>query len=242
MELPTVACVLMASPEFTPEYVERLFEGVKANWTGPLDFLCLTDTPINHPEIREFPLEYRFPGTWCKMELFRPDVPAGNILFFDLDTIICGSLDEIRANTRHTMLKRLKKRHRHQLASGMMYLPPAVRGVIWDTFKKAPKKWARHHKFGDSGGRPPGEQGFCQQTWERQGLGHGPVDPTFDYEHWNREGPARWQELFPGQVESYKLQVRKRGAIGPNTRVVVFHGAPRPTDIGWTLPPRKAGA
>jgi len=238
MENPTVACTLMASPDFTPDYAVRLYEGVKAHWTGELDFLCLTDTPINHPGIREFPLEYRFPGTWCKMELFRPEVPAETMLVFDLDTIITGSLEDIQNTTRHTMLKRLKKRHRHQLASGMMLLPKAVRGVIWDTFSKGPKKWARLHRFGDSGGRPPGEQGFCQQTWERLGLGFGPKGPAFDYDRWNREGPSRWQELHPGQIESYKLQVRKRGALGRNTRVVVFHGAPRPADIGWTLPPR----
>lgn len=241
MTPPTVACVLMASPDFTPDYVVRLFQGVRENWTGDLDFLCLTDTPINHPGIREIPLEHRFPGTWCKMELFRPDV-RGTLLVFDLDTMITGSLDELRENRRHTMLKRLKREHRHQIASGMMLLPEAVRPVVWKNFTRAPLRWMNLYQFQDPCGRPPGEQGFLQQIWERRGLGNGPRDPSFDYDQWNREGVARWQDLYPGQIESFKLQVRRRGALGKNTRVVLFHGSPRPADINWTLPAREVAA
>lgn len=241
MKLPTVCCVLMASRDFTPEYPVRLYEGVRANWTGPLDFLCLTDTPINHPGIREVPLEHRFPGTWCKLEMYRPDI-RGTLLCFDLDTMIVGSLDELRENRRHTLLQRLMKRHRHQLAGGMLLLPEAVRPVVWEKFMRAPERWMRLYRYGDSGGRPPGEQGYLQQTWERYGLGRGPRLPGFDYETWNREGVGRWQQLYPGAIESYKLQVRPRGKVGPDTRVVVFHGSPRPADIGWRLPGQGVAA
>lgn len=238
MTLPTVCCVLMASKDFTPDYVVRLFEGVREHWTGPLDFLCLTDTPIGHPGIREVELEYNFPGTFCKMEMMRPDL-EGTLFCMDLDTMIVGSLDEMRANTRHTMLRRLKHRDRHQLATGLMLLPKAVRGVVWDHFVRDPMRHMGDYAWGDGHGRPFGEQGFMQETWERFGLGHGEKDPAFDYDRWNREGIARWQSLFPGQIESYKLHVRKRGALGKDTRVVCFHGTPRPADIGWTLPERE---
>ena len=241
MTLPTVACVLMASKDFTPDYPVRLYEGVRENWTGPLDFLCLTDTPIGYPGIREIPLEHRFPGTFCKMELFRPDI-RGTLLCFDLDTMITGSLDELRQNRRHTLLQRLRRHHRHQLASGMLLLPEAVRPVVWNNFTRAPARWMDLYKWGGSDGRPPGEQGFLQQLWERRGLGTGPKDPAFDYEQWNREGVARWQKLYPGQIESYKIQIRPRGTLGKNTRVVLFHGKPRPADLNWTLPAREVAA
>jgi hypothetical protein len=239
MNAPTVACVLMASPEFTADYVVRLYEAVRKYWTGPLDFVALTDTWIGHPEVKEIALEHRFPGTWCKMELFRPDI-RGTLLFFDLDTMIIGSLDEIQANDRHTMLRRLKRRDRHNLASGMMLLPEAVRPVIWWQFSKDPARFMELYQFGNSRGRPPGEQGFIEQTWQRYSLGHEARLKGFDYERWNREGIARWQDLYPGQIESYKLHIRRRGAVGKNTRVVLFHGEPRPADIGWKLPKRVA--
>lgn len=34
-------------------------------------------------------------GWWAKMELFRPDLPAGRNLYFDLDTVIVGGVQEI---------------------------------------------------------------------------------------------------------------------------------------------------
>lgn len=235
---PTVCSVLRASKDFTPEYVIRLYEGVREYWTGDLDFLCLTDTPINHPAIREVALAWRWPRYWSKLELFRPDIP-GDLLHFDLDTIICGDLDDIGAVRRHTMLRRLKPGKGHQLASGMMYLPAAVRPVIWREWRRSPARLKRLYLFGGKHGRPGGDQGFLQQTWERHGLGP-ETDPAFDYRAWHREGIDRWQELLPGQIESYKLQVRAKGGLGPDTRVVCFHGEPRPGDIGWKLPARRA--
>lgn len=236
--MTTVACVLRASPEFTREYVVRLYEGVREHWMGDLDFLCLTDTPIRHPEIRETTLRWRWPRYWSKLEFFRPDI-TGDLLTFDLDTIVCGDLSDIRAVRRHTMLRRLKPGKGHQVASGMMFLPAAVRPVIWREWRRSPSQLRRLYLFGGIHGRPGGDQGFLQQTWERHGLGPR-TDPDFDYDEWNREGVARWQDLCPGQIESYKYHVQKRGALGPETRIVCFHGDPRPADIGWKLPARRA--
>jgi hypothetical protein len=238
MSGPTVACVLRASRDFRPEYVVRLYEAVREHWTGDLDFLCLTDTPIGDPRIREQALQYDWPGFWSKLEFFRPDI-RGDLLTFDLDTMIVGSLEGIQANTRHAMLRRLKRQNSHQLASGMMFLPEAVRPPIWQHWIRDPALFMRAYKFGGTHGRPGGDQGFLQQTWERWGL-RPQSDPTFDYNEWNRLGIARWQELYPGQIWSYKYQIAKRGHVPPDARVVLFHGSPRPHEIGWTLP--KGGA
>mgnify|MGYP001118377060 CR=1 FL=1 len=230
----TVACVLRSSPDFDREYVVRLYEAVRRHWSGDLDFLCLTDTPIGHAGIREIELRSDWPGYWSKLELFRPDI-SGTLLTFDLDTMIVGSLDEIRRNPRHTMLRRLKRKNRHQLASGMMLLPEAVRPIIWRHWTRDPELFMRLYAWDTGHGRPRGDQGFLQQTWERWGIP--PVaDPAFDYNGWNRDGIARWQELFPGQIRSYKYFIRDRGFVPPETRVVLFHGSPRPADIGWKLP------
>lgn len=228
---PTVACVLRASADFTPDYVVRLYENVREHWTGELDFCCLTDTPIQHPAIREIPLRYDWPGYWSKMELFRPDL-RGTLFYFDLDTMITGSLDEMREVRRHTMLRRLRKKYRHRLASGMMMLPEAVRPIIWRHWTGDPQLFMRLYRW--NGDRPGGDQGFLQQTWERWGIP--PASSSgFDYNEWNQLGIARWQNLFPGQIRSYRYYVSRKG-LPPDTRVVLFHGKPRPHEIGWRLP------
>lgn len=43
--------------------------------------------------------------------------------------------------------------------------------------------------------------------------------------------PARFQDLFPGQVASRKITETRN----PNERVVCFHGEPRPHTVGWKI-------
>jgi hypothetical protein len=229
MSPPTVATVLRNGGGFDPSYVHRLYSQVRKNWKGPLDFLCLTDTPIGHPNVREIPLRHPWPGYWSKLELFRPDV-KGPLLFFDLDTMITGSLEDVQAVNHHTMLRSFKWKNR--LASGMMYLPEEVRPVIWERWMLAPGKWMRVHKWPNNTGHLSGDQGFMQETWERSGWGSGRT-PDAD---WSLYGIRRWQKTLPGQVVSYKKHVRKKGKVGPRVRVVCFHGKPRPADLGWRLP------
>lgn len=48
---------------------------------------------------------------------------------------------------------------------------------------------------------------------------------------WLRARPHRFiDDLFPGAVASYKLQVRPNGLA--DTRIVYFHGAPKPPSLG----------
>lgn len=227
---PTVACVLRAGNGFTTEYVTRLWKAVRQHWTGKLDFLCLTDTPIGFRGIRELPLKHDWHNYWSKLELFRPDI-RGPLLTMDLDTMIVGSLAEIQEVNVHTMLRSFKWKHR--LASGMMYLPEAVRPVIWARWILAPQEWMRVHRWPNKHGHLTGDQGFLQETWERSGWGSGRTPD----EQWRRNGIQRWQRALPGQVVSYKRHVKKNGGRVPSgTRVVCFHGNPRPHELGWRLP------
>lgn len=45
------------------------------------------------------------------------------------------------------------------------------------------------------------------------------------------KNPDFWQDLLPGQVVSYKWHCQKE--IPEDARVVVFHGLPRPHDVGF---------
>lgn len=40
-----------------------------------------------------------------------------------------------------------------------------------------------------------------------------------------------WQEMLPGQIASYKVDCQN--GIPDNTRVVCFHGQPRPHEVNW---------
>ena len=222
MTSPTVACVLRASRDFRPSAVVRLFEDVREHWTGPLDFMCLTDTPINHEGVREVELRHAWPGYWSKLNLFDPSV-KGDLLYFDLDVMIVGSLADFQETRWLTMLRALVPRRCSGVNSSIMALPAEARAPIWKAFRKDPERLMRAHAWGGRGPYAFGDQGFLERTWK---AGRWPV--------------ALWQAQCPGQVESFKESVRRRGAVGANTRVVYFHGKPRPWEINWALPGRTA--
>ena len=223
MTNPTVACVLRASKDFRPSAVVRLFEDVREHWTGALDFMCLTDTPIGLEGIREVPLANpSWPGYWSKLNLFDPAI-TGPLLYFDLDVMVVGSLADFQATRRLTTLRALKVRPGSRINSSIMALPEDARRPVWTAFQKNParamgtfiKESRNLYGFGD--------QGLLEYTWAME-----------------RRRVKVWQRTCPGQVESYKHTVRKRDEVGANTRIVYFHGKPRPWDIGWKLPPRRA--
>lgn len=103
----TVATVCRSGSIYTPElWVDRLYHQVR-KWMPdvPWQFRCLTDTPMpwqfEYPPRRveawdgyaTIPLAHDWPGWWSKLELFRPGIFEGLVLYLDLDTVITGPLD-----------------------------------------------------------------------------------------------------------------------------------------------------
>ncbi|ESX86212.1 hypothetical protein [Mesorhizobium sp. LNJC405B00] len=90
------------------------------------------------------------------------------------------------------------------LAAGIMAIPQSIKAAVWEAFIAAP---ADHmQRFAD-------DQEFLESC-----LG---VD-------WRL-----WQDICPGQLCSYKMDVQRLGCVPAGTRVVFFHGKPRPWEIGW---------
>lgn len=84
--MTTVATVLRAGGVFTTEWVTRLRAQCHRH-LPPHSFRCLTD----HDDIPGgIPLQHSWPGWWAKLELFRPDVFTGRVVYFDLDTLLVG--------------------------------------------------------------------------------------------------------------------------------------------------------
>lgn len=87
----TVACVLQSGGVYTPDWVAQLKSGVDRHLSGHR-FVCLSDVDVPCERI---PLERRFPRYWCKMELFRPGLFTGSVLYIDLDSVVVGPLADL---------------------------------------------------------------------------------------------------------------------------------------------------
>ena len=94
----TFVCVKVGD-KYGPDYVNRLRRGVATHYKPdePLAhrFICLTDDRQGL-ECTWTPVGTDLPGWWAKLILFKPH-PAlvGRVIYLDLDTIICDSIDWI---------------------------------------------------------------------------------------------------------------------------------------------------
>ena len=97
-----VACMRWGE-EFPASYVNVLYNAVCDHLDGPFRFICFTNDSngiVDGVEIRSI-AEMGLPdaawaaGAWPKISIFAHDTfdTDGRVLFIDLDTIICGSLE-----------------------------------------------------------------------------------------------------------------------------------------------------
>lgn len=96
----TVACVLVRGHiDFTVDYVRRLRSMVDRHMDRPFRFACLTDrTQAQMPEgVEAIPISHsrRLKGWWAKINLWKPGLFEGRVLYLDLDVLVVSSLAPI---------------------------------------------------------------------------------------------------------------------------------------------------
>lgn len=200
----TVACVLRSGGDYGPEHVWALKRAVAKHLREPHEFCILTDGDFAGMWGRRLLMEW--PGWWSKIELFRPGLFTGPVLYFDLDTVVVGDLSEIAAY--RGPLAMLSDFYKPLLGqSGVMaWTPGPHTAFLWERFLDAPVHHMRLY---------PGDGQFLYAYATDQDWVVG-------------RNPDRLQALFPGQLVSYKLAVRPTGKVPAGARVVCFHGHPRP--------------
>jgi hypothetical protein len=93
-----VACVLRQGGKvgYDAAWVEKLQNSVSRNLTIPHRFVCLSDVDVPCERIPLVQVsDTKSPGWWAKLQLFRPGLFDGPVLYFDLDTVITSNLDEL---------------------------------------------------------------------------------------------------------------------------------------------------
>lgn len=150
----TVITVLRSGPKWLPEYVYNFKKGLDKNLSLPFKFICLSDITL---EVETKPLLPIGDGFWSKIQMFRPDLNlTGPCLYFDLDTIIAGNIDDIIKkfyNYNFLMLRDPWKPP--QSSSGMLWWQGDY-SYLWNEYLNNTsefwnKKYNSHPRFGDQG-------------------------------------------------------------------------------------------
>jgi len=203
----TIALVFKTGGDvYNHKYVNNIVAGIKANLDVPHRLVCLTDDKRNLTRDIDDLIRFRhnWPKWWGKIELFRNDLfGEEQVFFFDLDTFIVGSLNEIV--TYRGEFTALRDFYRpEEMGSGFMSWHGTRVYRIYDEFVKHDRKYMNNIREGD--------QAFISQH-----------KPPIEY----------IQDLFPSEVVSYKVHcLRGKDAVLPDkAKVVCFHGKPRPHEI-----------
>jgi hypothetical protein len=111
-----VITVLRSGGEFKRKHVEKIKAMAERHITHEFLFICLTDTASEEYDI---PLVHNWPRWWAKMEMFNIQGPA---IFFDLDTIITGNIDDIIESLKNEEFVTLRDAYRRgsNIGSGIM--------------------------------------------------------------------------------------------------------------------------
>jgi hypothetical protein len=147
-------------------------------------------------------MTHDWPRWWPKIEMFKHRGPC---LYFDLDTTIVGDITpmlDAAHNHEFIALRNLGKDV--PIGSGIMAWNGDL-SRLYHKFARRPDLYMhRYRKFPNIG-----DQGFI---WDNN-----QVHTTF------------WQDLFPGQILSYKFECK--ASVPKDAMVVYFHGKPRPWDV-----------
>lgn len=205
----TVACVLRSGGVYNPEWVAKLQRGVARHLSLQHRFVCFSDVDVPCERI---PLKTNWPGWWSKLEMFAAPI-EGTTLYFDLDTVVVGSLNDIAAHT-HTFTM-AHEFYRPALLCSTAMAWTGDRKVIYEAFARDPVGIARRYdmELPSETGRI-GDQAFIEDCLERA--------DTF-------------RDLFGERsIASYKVH-NCEAAPPIDAAVVAFHGQPKPHQLsnGW---------
>src|SRR5690606_21480964 len=174
----TVACVLRSGGVYSPEWVDRLAIQVHHH-LRPARMVCLTDDKGWSGPYDFVPLAHDWPGWWSKIELFRPGLFSGPVLYMDLDSVLLKPIP----NFVSQMQAMARNGHGLAMLDDFFYPARPASGVM--AWEPSPLTERIYHEFA-------ADPKAAMQTR------HGDGGWIGRYPH------ARLQQLFPGTFGSYK--------------------------------------
>ena len=211
MKRIAIICVMRTGGSYSMNDVGRLYKMLCKHTTIPFNFVCLTNTHscdnMRKP-FRIIPLKNEYKGWWAKIELFRSDLVLNErILYFDLDTVILQNIDDLLLRKESFIglfpFNKKKDKIKNFIASGIMgWINDGSLSFIYDEFDY--EKDSFTYK---------GDQNYInEKVQERHIL------VTF------------WQDVVDG-IFSFKRHIRTGEVSKLCSRIVCFHGNPRPKDV-----------
>lgn len=209
------------------QYVERLYRGLCRHLSPQVNMHVYTESsrsvpsPYIHHALEEWP-GIRGPKSswWYKIQLFNTNQFAGNLLYFDLDTVIVNNIDWIWKNPPGYFyaprdFKYLFRPKSATINSSLMWFDTREFDAVYKTF--IPQNVLnRQIRF-------RGDQEYIHSVIPEQKLRY--LDNT-------RIRSYKW-EVREGGFDFKTRRSRQPGAptVIDNLSVLIFHGNPKPHEV-----------
>lgn len=195
-------------------YVNKLFRGVQKHLSLPHRFICMTNEKQEYFDdgIETIPLNApSWRGCLPKVSMFDSTLNLkGQVLSLDIDVVIVGSLNDM-ASCRKPFIVRSSFRPPYDLDGDIVGFNVGDFNTeqVWLPLKLNPQKVEKI-----TGGR--------ERFW---------------YRHVLNKDMDTWQNIYPGQLLSYKNHLQNGVPLPENARIVSCHGRPRPHQLteDWAI-------
>ena len=224
------ACVIHDTL-YSWEYVEKLQRGLQRNLSVPMRFHVYTEAERPVPESMIKHALKEWPGVsgpkrswWYKLQLFNTEEFSGNLLYFDLDTVITGNIDWIwRLPTDYFWalkdFQHLYRKNLTKINSSVMWVDNTRwRHLYNDLDINRLKTVSKHY----------GDQDYIYENIPQHRI---------RYLDLHRVNSWRWQAHDGGwNFASKTSKIPGTGTkIERDVSILVFHGNPKPHEIHDTV-------
>jgi len=132
----SVVCVLRNGGKvgYDATWVEKLKNSVARNLTLEHKFVCFSDCNLSVPTI---PLDLADHGFWSKMQMFKPNLFNGPVLYLDLDTVVCQNIDSVVARLQDQNFVMWNEADKNIHSSALMFWQ-GDHSYLWNLYKSQP--------------------------------------------------------------------------------------------------------
>ena len=158
--------------KYSPDYIEKLYNGLKRNCTVPFEFICYSDTDVVADKVIPLPKDTKIKQHWHKLKFFdKSFTGAGDVIVMDIDQVIISDITEmVNWPVKEKELVSYKKWWSYSLDAlpingGWYKFKAGSLQHIWDKYNSDPEYWQMyyyknsivHHKYF-------GEQNFVVES------------------------------------------------------------------------------
>ena len=116
-------CTVYFEGRYTPDYVEKIYNGLKKYCTLPFEFICYSDNPnVKADVVIPLPKDSKIKRHWHKLSFFNPEFAnqeeGDEIIIMDIDQIIENNIDSKTYEVIAQSNERIPTRVNHQLITG----------------------------------------------------------------------------------------------------------------------------